>query len=280
DEYLTKYITPRQQFIFLQHGVILNDLSRWLNSKKINLFITSTRAEYDSIVNDYNHYKFGKKEAILTGFARHDTLLKNNNKSNIKQILIMPTWRVNIVSVTINSGIRELKENFKQSEYFQKWNSLLNSVSLKKLCELYSYTIVFNPHPNIMPYLKEFNIPPYIKIANQDESLQVLFCNSSLMITDYSSVAFEMAYLEKLVIYYQFDHEEFFTSHTLQKGYFDYKKDGFGPVVENEENLLKELEILLQNNCKSFGIYKDNIDSTFVFKDSKCCERIYKILEI
>ncbi|EAH8792525.1 glycosyltransferase, partial [Campylobacter jejuni] len=280
DEYLTKYITPRQQFIFLQHGVTLNDLSRWLNSKKINLFITSTKAEYDSIVNDYNRYKFGKKEAILTDFARHDTLLKNNNKSNIKQILIMPTWRVNIVGVTINSGIRELKENFKQSEYFQKWNSLLNSVSLKKLCELYSYTIVFNPHPNIMPYLKEFNIPPYIKIANQDESLQMLFCNSSLMITDYSSVAFEMAYLNKPVIYYQFDHEEFFSSHTLQKGYFDYKKDGFGSVVENEENLLKELEILLQNNCKPFGVYKDNIDSTFVFKDGKCCERIYKILEI
>ncbi|EAJ0349236.1 glycosyltransferase [Campylobacter lari] len=279
DEYLTKYITPRQQFIFLQHGVILNDLSRWLNSKKIDLFVTSTKAEYDSIVNDYNRYKFGKKEVLLTGLARHDTLLKNNNKSNIKQILIMPTWRVNIVGVAINSGIRELKENFKQSEYFQKWNSLLNNDSLKKLCELYSYAIVFNPHPNIMSYLKEFNIPPYIKIANQNESLQMLFCNSSLMITDYSSVAFEMAYLEKPVIYYQFDKEEFFTSHTLQKGYFDYKKDGFGPVVENQENLLKELENLLRNDCKPFGIYKDNIDLTFVFRDGRCCERIYNILK-
>ncbi|MCR2074883.1 hypothetical protein, partial [Campylobacter lari] len=55
-------------------------------------------------------------------------------------------------------------------------------------------------------------------------------------------------------------------------------KNGFGPVLENEENLLKELEILLKNNCKPFGIYKDNIDSTFVFKVGKCCERIYKIL--
>ncbi|EJA8820652.1 CDP-glycerol glycerophosphotransferase family protein, partial [Campylobacter coli] len=107
---------------------------------------------------------------------------------------------------------------------------------------------------------------------------QKLFCNSSLMITDYSSVAFEMAYLNKPVIYYQFDHEEFFSSHTLQKGYFDYEKDGFGPVVEDEESLLKELENLLQNDCNPFGIYKDNIDLTFAFKDGKCCERIYKIL--
>ncbi|ECP5263661.1 glycosyltransferase [Campylobacter lari] len=278
DEYLMKYITPRQQFIFLQHGVIKDDLSKWLNSKKVNLFITSTKAEYDSIVNDYNRYKFGKKEVVLTGLARHDVLLKNN-KSDTKQILIMPTWRAGIVGNITNSSKRGLKENLKQSEYFQKWNSLLNNDNLKKLCELYSYAIVFNPHPNIMPYLKEFNLLSHVKIANQDESLQILFCNSSLMITDYSSVAFEMAYLEKPIIYYQFDKEEFFISHTYQKGYFSYEKNGFGPVVENEENLLKELEILLKNNCKPFGIYKDNIDSTFVFKDDKCCERNYLVVK-
>ncbi|ECQ3544316.1 glycosyltransferase [Campylobacter coli] len=278
DEYLTKYITNRSQFVFIQHGVIKNDLSRWLNFKKINLFITSTQAEYDSIAGDFNHYKFSTKEVVLTGLARHDALLKNN-RSNVKQILIMPTWRKNIVnSVVANSGKRKLNLDFKQTMYFKKYNSLINNNLLKKVCQEYGYTIVFNPHPNIMPYLKEFNFPSYIKIANQNESLQKLFCNSSLMITDYSSVAFEMAYLEKPVIYYQFDKEEFFISQ-WQKGYFDYKKDGFGPVVENEENLLKELESLLQNDCKPFGVYKDNIDSTFVFKDGRCCERIYAMLE-
>ncbi|EAJ5680835.1 glycosyltransferase [Campylobacter lari] len=279
DDYLTKHITNRQQFIFLQHGVIKDDLSKWLNSKKIDLFITSTKAEYDSIANNYNRYKFGKKEVLLTGLARHDALLKNNNISGIKQILIMPTWRANIVGSIANSSKRDLKENFKQSEYFRKWNSLLNSDGLRELYEKYSYTLIFNPHPNIMPYLKEFNIPLYIKIANQNESLQVLFCNSSLMITDYSSVAFEMAYLKKPTIYYQFDKEKFFTSHTYQKGYFSYEKNSFGPVVEDEENLLKELESLLQNDCKPFGIYKDNIDSTFVFKDNKCCERNYLVVK-
>ncbi|UYU13051.1 bifunctional glycosyltransferase family 2 protein/CDP-glycerol:glycerophosphate glycerophosphotransferase [Campylobacter coli] len=278
DEYLIRYITPRQQFIFLQHGVIKDDLSKWLNSKKIDLFITSTKAEYDSIANDYNHYKFGKKEVVLTGLARHDALLKNN-QCNARQIIIMPTWRANIVGVALGSSKRGLQSDFTQSEYFKKWNLLLNSNILQKLCEKYDYTIVFNPHPNIILYLKDFNIPSYVKIANHNESLQELFCNSSLMITDYSSVAFEMAYLNKPVIYYQFDHEEFFNSHTYQKGYFDYKKDGFGPVVEDEESLLKELENLLQNDCNPFGIYKDNIDSTFAFKDGKCCERIYKVIK-
>ncbi|WP_144581910.1 CDP-glycerol glycerophosphotransferase family protein [Campylobacter coli] len=274
DEYLMKYITVNSQFIFIQHGIILNDLSKWLNSKKIDLFITSTLAEYNSIANDYNRYKFGKKEVALIGLARHDALLKDN-QHNTRRIVIMPTWRANIVGVTLDSSKRELKSDFTQSEYFQKWNLLLNSNTLQKLCEKYSYAIVFNPHPNIIPYLKDFNIPSYIKIANQNESMQELFCKSSLMITDYSSVAFEMAYLEKPVLYYQFDKDEFFTCHTLQKGYFDYEKDGFGPVVEDEESLLKELENLLQNDCNPFGIYKDNIDSTFIFKDGKNCEKIY-----
>lgn len=279
DGYLMRYITPRQQFVFLQHGVIKDDLSKWLNSKRMDLFITSTKAEYNSIVNNYNHYKFGKKEVVLTGLARHDALLKNN-KTNVKQILVMPTWRHYLSGLMIgNSGVRELKDDFKESEYFQKWNLLLNSNILQKLCEKYNYTVVFNPHPNIIPYLKDFNIPSYVKIANQNESLQELFCNSSLMITDYSSVAFEMAYLNKPVIYYQFDQREFFNSHTYQKGYFDYEKNGFGPVVEKEENLLKELENLLQDNCRVFGIYKDNIDSTFAFKDGKCCERNYKVIK-
>lgn len=278
DSYLMRYITFRQQFIFLQHGVIKNDLSKWLNSRKIDLFITSTKEEHNSIVNDYNRYKFGKKEVVLTGLARHDTLLKNNQNS-IKQVLVMPTWRHYLSGLIIGSlGIRKLKDDFRESKYFQKWNSLLNSNVLQKLCKKYSYAIVFNPHPNIIPYLKDFEIPSYVSIANENKSLQDLFCKSSLMITDYSSVAFEMAYLGKSVIYYQFDKEEFFSSHTLQKGYFDYEKDGFGPVVENEENLLKQFENFLRNDCKSFGVYKDNINSAFVFKDGRCCERIYKIL--
>ncbi len=101
DEYLMKYITVGSQFIFIQHGIILNDLSKWLNSKKIDLFITSTKAEYDSIANDYNRYKFGKKEVVLTGLARHDALLKNN-QTNTKQILIMPTWRADIVGSALD----------------------------------------------------------------------------------------------------------------------------------------------------------------------------------
>ncbi|EPE3558454.1 glycosyltransferase, partial [Campylobacter jejuni] len=107
DEYLMKYIGINQQFIFLQHGITQNDISRWLNQIKIDLLIVSTRDEYNSIVNDYTHYKFGKKEVALIGLARHDILLKNN-KVNAKQILIMPTWRMNLIISSIDLGLMEM----------------------------------------------------------------------------------------------------------------------------------------------------------------------------
>ncbi|EAH7654054.1 glycosyltransferase [Campylobacter coli] len=270
DEYIIRYVTFKQQFIFLQHGVILNNLSKWLNSKKIDLFITSTMAEYNSITNDYSYYKFGKKEVVLTGLARYDALLKNN-QLDVKQILIMPTWRKYLTGINLDT--RELKDHFRQSEYCSKWNSLLNANGLKKIYDKYSCNIVFNPHPCIIPYLEDFHIPSYIKIANQGESLQELFCASSFMITDYSSVSFDMAYLEKPVIYYQFDKEEFFILHTLQKGYFDYEKDGFGSVVYDEDCLMKEIQILLN------GFYViQNTKNIFKFRDSNNCKRIFRFI--
>lgn len=73
-------------------------------------------------------------------------------------------------------------------------------------------------------------------------SMQQLFIESSILVTDYSSVAFEMAVQKKSVIYYQFDEESFFSgSHNYVRGYFDYRQHGFGPVVINQEQLFDEL---------------------------------------
>lgn len=227
-----------KDFVFLQHGITQNDLSSWLNQRKIDLFITGMQAEYDSIAGDFNRYKFTPKEVKLTGFPRWDALLRNN-KINTKQILIMPTWREYIVgSYSKKLMKRRFNPKFYESEYFYRWGSFLHSKKLQELHEKCNYKIVFNPHPQIRPYLKGFNLPNFIIIPSIEMSLQKLFCESSLMITDYSSVAFEMAILNKPVICYQFDKDEFFAKHTMQKGHFDYKRDGFGEVFINQNELL------------------------------------------
>ncbi|EAH8376766.1 glycosyltransferase, partial [Campylobacter coli] len=224
-----------KDFIFLQHGVIKDDLSRWLNQRKIDTFITSTKAEYESIAGDFNHYKFSTKEVVLTGLARWDALIKNN-VLNTKQIVIMPTWREYLSGKVQKYGVRGRNPEFVKSLYFQKWQEFLCSKELEKLAVRHGYNIIFTPHPQVRIYLEDFNLPSYI-ITSYKENMQELFCRSSLMITDYSSVAFEMAVLKKPVLYYQFDKDEFFAKHSYAKGYFDYEKDGFGKVFVESSDL-------------------------------------------
>lgn len=255
-----------KDFIFLQHGVIKDDLSRWLNQRKIDIFITSTKAEYDSIAGDFNHYKFSTKEVVLTGLARWDALIKNNIL-NTKQILIMPTWREYLSGKVQKYGARARNPEFVKSLYFQKWQEFLCSKELEKLAVQCGYSIVFIPHPQVRMYLEDFNLPPYI-ITSYKESMQELFCKSSLMITDYSSVAFEMAVLKKPVLYYQFDKDEFFAKHSYTQGYFDYERDGFGEVCFNYNQLLYYLKDILS--------YNDKRSNSCILINQNICKDIFK----
>lgn len=289
DDYIANYFGDEyeysKKFVFLQHGLTKDDMSRWFNSKRnLQCLVTASPFEYQSIVGNNTHYKLTEKEVVLTGFPRHDRLLEQDENTNI--LLVMPTWRSSIVGATVGQGnVREINDGFMDTLYAQSWYELLHSNRLKDLAEQYNYQIVFAPHANIIPYLEQFDVPSYIKTWRADEnttSIQKLFQNAKMMLTDYSSVAFEMGYLQKAVIYYQFDKQEVFSGdHIYQKGYFDYELDGFGPVEENAENVLNCLEDVFSNEGKPAQKYLERMAATFPFRDGKCCERVYNaILEL
>ena len=96
------------------------------------------------------------------------------------------------------------------------------------------------------------------------------------MITDYSSTAFETAYLGKGCIYYQFDSDEFFGGmQAYAKGYFDYSEDGFGPVVQTEDDLIIQLQAYAKRGFAPTDEHTKHIREFFPFRDGKCCERVY-----
>ncbi|WP_318532703.1 CDP-glycerol glycerophosphotransferase family protein [Campylobacter jejuni] len=272
-----------QYFLFLGHGVDAVDISSYFNMLKINLRFSSCFREYEALVQDYGKYKLTKKEVVLTGQPRHDSLLLKN-KEVAKTILIMPTWRFYLAKDRVKKTFdRELKDDFFQSEYFVKWNSFLNNPILKQIVDKFAYKVIFVPHFNMKMMIDKCNFPKYIQIKyrNNNESFQNVFFNSALMITDYTSAAFEMGYLEKPVIYFQFDKEYFFSHHSYSQGWFNYDKDGFGPVVKTEHELLECLEKLLQGNCVPNPKHKKNMENLFCFRDYHCCRRTYEqILEL
>ncbi len=284
DAYVVNYFgdhsLSKKPFVFLQHGVTINDLSAWLNSKtRIDCFVTAARPEYDSIVNDLNRYKFTKKEVVLTGLPRHDTLLSEYGSPE-RMILIMPTWRKYLLGEVIKGNERALNPDFTSSEYAYAWQSFLNNPKLHALAQQYSYKVIFFPHANIQPYLTDLDIPSFIEVyGHQGMSMQTLFRRAAILVTDFSSVALEMSLLQKPVIYYQFDEAAFFQGdHIHQKGYFDYRSDGFGPVVNQEASLIDELSELLQRDCKPAPEYLSRMEAFFPFRDGRNCERVYQAI--
>lgn len=261
-----------KQVIFLQHGITKDDLSNWLNKRKIDLIITSANREYESIVSDDSSYRYGTKEVVLTGFPRHDRLIRESQrKSTGKTILIMPTWRLYLA---------DKPSRYKDDQYFLNWKYLLNHPRLKELVANHQYKVLFFPHPNMRHCLDYFNIPNFIELATGHQSMQELFIAAQLLITDYSSVAFEMGIQKKEVIYYQFDEAQFFSgNHVYSKGYFDYREDGFGPVCTKAEEVLDSLASFMEQGGQISDKYLNRISEFFPFLDDKNCERVFLQLQ-
>ena len=234
-----KYEIKNKKKIFIRHGITKETIAvSMYENTKCDLFICGAKPEYEFVKST-----FGYPEGYVqyTGLARFDNL---HDVSVKNQIVLMPTWRKWIPSSTWKTDTQEnCREIFLQSDYFKKYNALINSNKLIDLLEKYDMDLIFYPHYEMQVYVDLFETKSSrITIARKDEyDVQQLLKESRILITDYSSVAFDFAYMKKLVVYFQFDEEEYYKNH-YQRGYYDYKVHGFGPVVKQ----LDELEVALE----------------------------------
>lgn len=257
-----KDLLYKENRVFLQHGVTKDDVSN-LYSKynhNFNLFVTAGIPEYESIIKNAN-YGCGKSITKLTGFPRHDKLINLQQKL----IFINPTWRLELWKLSENE--------FKESDFFKNWNAILNDKKLNNYLNKFGYKIVFVLHNNLEQFIKCFNLNKNIIIPEQ-KNFAELFSKCALYLTDYSSNAFEFAYLRKPVIYFQFDHESFFNSHSYKKGYFDYEKMGFGEVSYDVLKTLNIISSYLKNDCKIKDEYSERINSFFKYCDNSNSKRV------
>lgn len=263
------------KYIFLQHGITQADLSPWLNlnSKHIDMFVSAVDMEYKALGT------CGYEDAVkLVGFTRYDGLMhKQKNYKKNKTILVSFTWRSALANkINSKTGERLYNEQFKESNYFKWINSFLNNKELIKALKTNGYKIKYIPHPNVIPQLEDFDDNECVQIVRDSIDYQKEFCENSLLITDFSSIYFDFAYLNKPVIYYQPDQEEFYKGQIYDKGYFDYEKIGFGPLYMEEKDLVKGVIQYIENDCKLEDKYQKRINKFFTFNDDKNCERTYK----
>lgn len=274
------------KFTFLQHGVIKDDLSNWLNSKRLNLFVTSTAAEHESIVEDGSPYVFTEHEVKLTGLPRFDrqrALGQAIGPAERDLLLVAPTWRHWLTGpLEPGSQRRAVRPDFLQTQYAQEWLGLLRSPRLAELCRDERLTLGFLPHPNLQSMLDTLDLPSHVKaLTFHGQDVQRMFARSALLVTDYSSMVFNAAYIERPVVYFQFDQARMFGGgHVGRGGYFDYERDGFGPVATTVDAAVEAIVAGLADGRRDpHAEYLARIGAAFPSRDGRCCERVTAAIE-
>ncbi len=267
------------KYIYLQHGVIKDNHADTQAHYKtaLDLFITTAKAEYDSLMTE--EYQLSPKIVKLTGLARYDQLVGMDKNKHGRKILIAPTWRKMATSLW-NEDLQayNYSESFRESEFYRFFNGLITDPRILEALEQYDYEIIIQLHPRMNEQRSLFSESERVHFDRSGKTLEESIGDTSLLITDYSSIVFDYAYARVASIYAQFDMKSFYSGHSYTRGYFDYEKDGFGPVCYDYETTVEAILDALKRDCELDDKYRKRIESFFDYYDGKNRQRIMEAI--
>jgi CDP-glycerol glycerophosphotransferase (TagB/SpsB family) len=270
----------KHQCCFLQHGVTMSH-QKDMNSPHLDMVIAAALPEYRAFSDEPQyHYIYSGREMQLTGFPRHDELLRKAACApNPRWILIMPTWRANLVSDLVQgTGLRDYNPKFRNSEFCRQWQAVLSSPVFREAASKHGYRLVFYPHPYLRQQMRDFDFDGVELLADVGDSIQDVFSESALLLTDYSSVSMEFALIRRPVLYFQFDHDTFYAGQPFSQGYFDYQRDGFGHIAYTAQELCALAKESLHSGCRMPAEYRRRAERFFAFSDQENCHRVYEAI--
>lgn len=264
--------------VCVQHGMSVQKIAIAQNRLRDNtrLYFCASKYEIENLSKPVYDYA-GRNVLRLTGVPRYDGLVNDDKR----QILLSPTWRMQAaVPVKTNEGVaRDYNPLFQETSYYRVYNSLINDARLIDAAKKYGYKLVYVLHPIVSPQIDDFETNSQVEIIPSVETrghagvdYEKVFRESSLMVTDFSGVQFDFAYMRKPVVYL---HHEDIPEH-YEEGTFFYDTMGFGEICHNNQELIDTLVEYMKNNCEMKPEYQKRVDDFFAFKDHKNCERIYQ----
>ncbi|WP_455540005.1 CDP-glycerol glycerophosphotransferase family protein [Terrisporobacter sp.] len=250
---LPSYCLKKDNQVYIQtwHGTPLKRLAHDIEVKDDTTFYRSKMSRdemtktYDIDVEKYDYlispnpysseifescFKINRDKIKEYGYPRNDYLVnitdeeiealkvKYNIPKNKKVILYAPTWRDN--KFNEKGYVHELKVNF------EKWE--------KKLSD--EYVVIFKPHYLISNKFNDINLEGFLFKIDEDVDINELYVMSDLLVTDYSSVFFDYSILNRPILFYMYDLDEY--RDELRGFYLDINKDLPGRITTKEEELL------------------------------------------
>lgn len=257
----------------LQHGLSVQKcaMAQQRVVDNTQMYFLASEYEYKNLSNHaYNYQDFDILK--LTGIGRYDGLINNDQK----QILLSPTWRMyNAMPVTTSEGEqRAYNPEFKTTTYYKIYNDLINNKKLIDTAKRTGYKIKYVLHPILSSQVDDFTPDPYVEVVSSvgDFNYETAFQQSSLMVTDYSGVQFDFAYMKKPLVYF---HPSQLPAHYEDGGFF-YDTMGFGEICTESDELVDLLCEYMENNCQMKEKYLKRVEDFYKFDDHNNCERIYK----
>lgn len=259
--------------LFLQHGIVKHQLPFLKKSYTgLDYLTATTTSERNYLVKEFD---YTEDQVFTTGMARYDNL---NDTSEGKTILLMPTWRIWLAHLP-HETIQESRNRFLKSEYYQTYHNLINDKSLINILESNNLSLIFYLHSDMQIYSEHFSSESKsIIIADQsDFEVQTLLNSSDLLITDYSSVSYDFAYLGKPIIFYKFDKNTYYREQYPIGNWIGGKDENFGSIALNHDQILKQIFELIYSDFdnKKHDSFSNDF---FTYRDTHNCKRVFELI--
>lgn len=215
-------------------------------------------------------FNIDESKVLALGVPRTDILLNNDYKEYITHKLEnnypgIKNKKIITYAPTFRGGPKE-RQNFKLE---------LDPVKiLENIGE--DYVIILKLHPSVKNGIEDvINIPNNLKDRilnlNSETDINDLIMVSDILISDYSSVVFEGAFLNKKMILFAYDKEEYLAERDF---YYDYDNFVPGPIAYTNDDIIK---IIKENK---FDLEKVNKfkKEFFDYTDGKSSERFVEYI--
>jgi hypothetical protein len=167
-------------------------------------------------------------------------------------------------------------DQFRSSEFAENWLSVMLSSEVREVARANGLRLGLLMHPNLQAVAPSLGLPPEIETFGfEGTDVRELFARARVVVTDYSSMAFNAAYIDRPIVYFQFDHERMFSGgHVGRRGYFRYERDGFGPVAYAADEAVAAIVGAVEYGPEPRPEYLKRIADAFPARDGRCCERV------
>ena len=210
------------RFVYLQHGVQLNDMTDWVLSKYFDVFVATGQMEADYLS------RLAPVETINSGLPRLESLVRAEQQP--QHLLFMPTWRFNLHQSST--------EHFARSDYFNAIDNLISDPALLRFLEKTDRILHVKLHPNVEKRASQFRFSQ--RVIQSDLSYRDAIASAEMVFTDYSSAVIDAAFIGVPIAYYHWDAVEFFRDQPYE-GRLDYSEDGLGPVFQDHSDLIQHI---------------------------------------